>query len=60
MNKLTTQSYVKVPIIQDEFACAFSKDKMFLFGLWLAEGDYSKKDGIRFNLVNTRKENLLI
>jgi len=55
VNKLTTQSYVKVPIIQDEFACAFSKDKMFLFGLWLAEGDYSKKDGIRFNFGQHEK-----
>jgi hypothetical protein len=45
-----------VPIIQDVRKSRYSINQMWLFGLFLAEGDYSKEDGIRFNLDEKRTD----
>ena len=53
LNRLT---YVKMPIIQgDEKYKEITADEFWIYGLWLAEGDYNKKDGLRFNLGNHAK-----
>lgn len=55
--KISDLYYVSVPKIKNkEIICPFSNEEMYLFGIWLAEGDYDK--GIRFNL-GTHEEDLI-
>lgn len=51
ISNLTTDYYIPISklVIQDT-ECIYSDEEMYLFGLFLAEGDYIKKDGLRFNL----------
>ena len=47
-------SYIPFPRIKIIEECEYSKDEMYLFGLFLAEGDYV--NGIRFNLGSHENE----
>jgi hypothetical protein len=47
---LSLDHFIAVPKIKTTTKPKYSKEEMFLFGLFLADGDYSKLDGIRFNL----------
>lgn len=49
--KLQPEMYGTFPNIQNYHQLrSFSKKEMWLFGIFIADGDYTKKDGIRFNL----------
>lgn len=47
---LSINHYLPFPKIKDEIDCPYSDREMYLFGLFLAEGDYSGGRGLRFNL----------
>lgn len=53
---LTKNCFIKIPVLKEEKLELASKNTFWLYGLWLAEGDYAK-GGIRFNLGNHEKGN---
>lgn len=55
-NKLTRFYYLVLPKIKDIVSNNFSEKHMYIFGLFLAEGDYNKNDAIRFNLGKHEKQ----
>jgi len=57
VNGLDILNVVALPIIKLHKKCNYSIDEMFLFGVFLAKGDYLKNNsGIRFNLKDHEVE----
>lgn len=47
---INNKHYLIIPKFIETYNEKFSDEEMYIIGLWLAEGDYIKDDGIRFNL----------